>query len=116
MFDLTYNLYGEDIDQQLAVRLSALLSTPKGTMPGDRNYGIDYSFMDLPLEAAENTFAVEAMNAVDEYINDVSIDSVDFDIINDKIVANINLVENDEETDEDEEDIEDYEEVEDDEY
>lgn len=111
MFDLSYNLYGQEIDQQLATELSALLSTPKGTMPGDRNYGIDFSFMDLPLEAVENTFAIEAMNAVDEYEKGLSIDSVNFSTSDDRIVAHINLVDSDEDPEEDDE-VEDYEEVE----
>lgn len=60
-------------------RLKRLISTPKGTMPLDRNYGVDFSeFIDLPIEIAKNTFAVAVIEAVNEYEPEVEIENIEF--------------------------------------
>lgn len=47
--------------------LSALYSTPEGTCPGDRSYGLDWSFLDYPLPVAQNMFAVEVIEKTEAY-------------------------------------------------
>lgn len=47
-------------------------------MPFARNYGVDYSAVDMPAIAAENSYSVAMMEAVDEYENEVTVDSVEF--------------------------------------
>lgn len=62
---------GEDMDEDTvdSVRrdLSALYSTPEGTCPGDRSYGLDWSFLDYPLPVAQNMFAVEVIEKTEAY-------------------------------------------------
>lgn len=63
----------------IETRLRALFSTPKGTMPLDREYGVDYSeFLDLPLEFAQNTFAVVVVELAAKYEPHIKIEGVEF--------------------------------------
>ena len=53
--------------QELNRNISVLISTPAGTCAGDRNYGIDGSFVGLPAQIAENRLAIELMEKVPLY-------------------------------------------------
>lgn len=78
-------------------RLTKLLTTPKGTMPFARNYGVDYGAIDMPTIAAENSYSVAMMEAVDEYENEVTVDSVEFTNDNDfNSLAFVRLIEKEE--------------------
>ena len=113
---------GKEIDNDTINRINLLLSTPKGTMPNDREYGIDISFLDNPINVSESLFVIEASYALEKYEKTITVDSVEFstDDTTGEVTAIITLVDNidyygeDEDQDEEEEiDIE--EEVEDDE-
>lgn len=65
-------------NEKIKERLTKLLITPKGTMPFARDYGVDYSAVDMPTIAAENSYSVAMMEAVDDYENEVTVDSVEF--------------------------------------
>jgi phage baseplate assembly protein W len=76
--------FGEDVSDaerlQVVSRLGKLFSTPKGTMPMNREYGIDFSeTIDMPPPLAKNTFVVAAAEAMEEYEPEFAIDSVEFD-------------------------------------
>lgn len=53
--------------QELNRNISVLISTPAGTCAGDRNYGIDGSFVGLPAQIAENRLAIELMEKIPLY-------------------------------------------------
>ena len=53
--------------QEINRNLSVLISTPAGTCAGDRNYGIDGSFVGLPAQIAENRLAIELMEKIPLY-------------------------------------------------
>ena len=77
-------VFGEDVSDaeklQVVNRLGKLFSTPKGTMPMNREYGIDFSeTIDMPPPLAKNTFVVAAAEAMEEYEPEFAIDSVEFD-------------------------------------
>jgi phage baseplate assembly protein W len=65
-----------DVDEELKEiesRLKLLLTTPKGTMPMDREYGIDFeAIIDKPLNVAENCYATEVIKAVGAYETNVN--------------------------------------------
>ncbi|MCI7474555.1 MAG: hypothetical protein MSB10_12920 [Clostridiales bacterium] len=57
-FQLEYTFSGqwlEELDRQLAL----LLSTRAGTMPLDREFGLDMDFVDMPPEAAKSLYTAE---------------------------------------------------------
>lgn len=53
----------EEILQNIAI----IMTTPKGSVPLDRNFGIDISALDMPIELAENIFTAQIIEAVQEY-------------------------------------------------
>lgn len=65
-------------------RLRLLLTTPKGTMPMNRNYGIDFGeVLDKPMDVAQNCYATEVFKAVETYEDSVVVSSVECRAISD---------------------------------
>lgn len=65
-------------------RLRLLLTTPKGTMPMNRNYGIDFGeVLDKPMDVAQNCYAAEVFKAVEAYEETVIVSSVECRAVND---------------------------------
>lgn len=60
--------------------LEVLISTPEGTAPLDRNFGLDQSFLSLPPETARTLFAQELIVKAEKYIPEISVTVVDSDI------------------------------------
>lgn len=111
---------GKKVDDDTLNRINLLLSTPKGTMPNDREYGIDISFLDNPINVSEGLFVIEASYALEKYEKTITVDSVEFIVndVNGEVTAIITLVDNIDYYDEDQDEEEDFdieEEVEEDE-
>ena len=65
-------------------RLRLLLTTPKGTMPMNRNYGLDFGeVLDKPMDVAQNCYATEVFKAVEAYEETVIVSSVECRAVND---------------------------------
>lgn len=63
--------------KEIENRLKHLLTTPKGTMPMDRKYGIDFSsFIDKPMEVIQNEYATAVIDCVDAYEDELEVISV----------------------------------------
>lgn len=54
----------EELDRQLAL----LLSTPEGTMPLDREFGIKVNFVDKPPEVVKSLYTAEVTKKVPQFI------------------------------------------------
>lgn len=57
--------------------LQNLLLTPAGTVPLDRDFGIDNSFLGLPIDTAQSVLAVEIMDKAAKYEPRISIKEVE---------------------------------------
>ena len=57
--------------------LEVLISTPEGTAPLDRNFGLDQSFLSLPPETAKTLFAQELIEKAEIYIPEISVTEVE---------------------------------------
>lgn len=57
--------------------LEVLISTPEGTVPLDRNFGLDQSFLSLPPETAKTLFAQELTEKAEIYIPEISVTEVE---------------------------------------
>lgn len=64
--------------EEILQNIRTILSTVKGSVPLDRDFGIDGSYVDLPMPAAKAKLASEIMNAVKKYEPRATITSVDF--------------------------------------
>jgi len=56
-----------------------ILTTPAGTVPFDREFGVNMSFLDLPLERSKAKMTVEYITKINKYEPRASISSVTFE-------------------------------------
>ena len=60
------NLGATGVDEILQ-NISTIIRTPKYSVPLDRNFGIDASMVDMPIEVAENLVTVKIIEAIQEF-------------------------------------------------
>ena len=59
---------GDDATEREIIRnVHTILTTPVGTCPLYRDFGIDVTTVDKPLDVAKNLYAVAVMEAVEKY-------------------------------------------------
>lgn len=81
--DVEFNVRGEIPEAEEILRcIRNLIMTPVGTVPLDRDFGIDQSILGLPIDAAQSLLAVEIIDKVERYEPRVSVSEVE-------LIANI---------------------------
>lgn len=65
-FDVREDMSDED-KEEILVNLQTLVSTPAGTVPLDRDFGIDPSVLGPTIDVAQSRFAIELINKVTKY-------------------------------------------------
>lgn len=78
-FHLEYT-FASDALAELNRRITLLLTTPVGTMPLDREFGTDWTFLDMPSEAAKSLFAAEVAEKIQTFIPEVRVDEVQWTV------------------------------------
>lgn len=73
-FDILFELEEERLRQEIEL----LLSTRAGSVPIDRDYGIDWQCLDAPPEVGESLFYQELLQKTEKYVPDIRIKGVDF--------------------------------------
>ena len=73
------NLAPETREEEVLQNLSILLSTPKFTVPLDRDFGLSLRFVDKPLPVAESLFRAEILDAIEKYEPRVEVENVTFE-------------------------------------
>ena len=73
------NLAPETREEEVLQNLSILLSTPKFTVPLDRDFGFSQRFVDKPLPVAESLFRAEILDAIEKYEPRVEVENVTFE-------------------------------------
>lgn len=77
--DIQIDLSMVDNEQEDIRRcLTLLYSTPKGSCPLSRGFGIDYSVLDMPIEAAKNILAADIAEQTATYEPRVRVSEVAF--------------------------------------
>lgn len=82
---------GNDITEEEIDNLLTLYNTPMGTIPMEREKGIDFSYVDMPEMVAQNMFAAEVIQKTKKYSNNIEATSVSFEsqedgVMNAKVV------------------------------
>lgn len=72
------NLYASGVEEILQ-NVHMILTTPKGSIPLDRNFGIDMSALDLPLSIAENLMTSKILESLQDYEPRVTLVSTSFE-------------------------------------
>ncbi len=71
-----YEAAGYVLAADLRGQLALLLATPVGTVVLDREFGIDHSFVDMPLPIAQNMLASELAYKVERYIPELKLNEI----------------------------------------
>lgn len=71
-------LQPESVVDEIVQNINTILSTPKGTVPLDRDFGIDWSFVDSPQPAAQMMLRQEIVSALKKYEPRVVVLSISF--------------------------------------
>lgn len=69
--------------------VKTLLTTIKGTVPFDREMGIDISVLDLPFQAAKNLLLNEYRRNIQKYVSNANIESISFQANENKIIPKV---------------------------
>ena len=70
---------GDEAERREIMRnVQTILATPLGTCPLYRDFGLDISVLDAPIDVAQNLLAVEIMDAVDRWEPRVRVTDVTF--------------------------------------
>lgn len=75
-------VYGDGIDaerREIIRNVHTLLTTPIGTCPLYREFGLDVSYLDYPIDLSQNLFAVAAMESVERWEPRVRVTGVTFE-------------------------------------
>ena len=59
-------------------QLSILFGTRAGEQALDRNFGLDWSFLDQPTEVAKAMLSAEVITKVNTYVPTVAVSNIDF--------------------------------------
>lgn len=71
---------GNNQSEDIISCLQTLYSTPKGSVPCDRDFGIDMSLQDLPINLSKAKLVAEITQATKKYEPRIQVDRVLFDI------------------------------------
>jgi hypothetical protein len=61
------SLMESDVVQSVLQNIAVLLATPKGSVPMYRDFGLDQSFLDKPIPAAQPMMVAAIIEAIDQY-------------------------------------------------
>ena len=68
----------EDTVNAVLQNIAVILSTPMGTVPLYRDFGLDVSALDYPLDIAQNLIAVAAIEAIEKWEPRVTVKDLTF--------------------------------------
>lgn len=90
-----YIIRSDDLSEteDLYKQLNNLLSTRKGTITINRDFGIDWNVLSQPLDEAESSFVVELMEQIEAYIPELKASEIEFTVEpeNGKIIPTITI-------------------------
>ena len=72
-------LFHESWLAKMAEEVRIVLSTPIGSVPCNRDFGIDMSYMHLPINAAMSAYASAAADAIERFVPGLRVNQVIFD-------------------------------------
>lgn len=73
-----YGAGEKPLEREIARNVWTILTTPLGTCPLYRDFGIDTTMLDKPIDVAKNLYAVAVMEAVERWEPRVRVQEVTF--------------------------------------
>lgn len=75
--DMHINFAAAGTDEVIQ-NVKTILTTPMGTVPFDRDFGIDWSLLDLPIRESRAKLTVEYVEKIKKYEPRASVNSISF--------------------------------------
>jgi Phage baseplate assembly protein W len=66
-------------DDEILQNIRVILTTPAGTVPFDRDFGIDMSFLDAPISIAKASLTIEYIKKIRKYEPRAKVEKITFD-------------------------------------
>lgn len=73
-----YGLGDDALEREISRNVRTILTTPVGTCPLYREFGIDVTAVDRPMDVAMNLYSVAVMEAVEKFEPRVRVQDVTF--------------------------------------
>lgn len=86
------NLAPESTVEEVLQNIAMIISTPKFSVPLDRDFGLEQRFIDKPIQTARPILISEVLDAIEEYEPRAEVENVDF-VLGDRPGALIPIVE-----------------------
>jgi phage baseplate assembly protein W len=65
--------------EEILRNIQVILTTPVGTVPFDREFGVDPDIVDLPVERAKNQYTIECIQKIKKYEPRANVKEVRFE-------------------------------------
>lgn len=75
--------------EEIMQNLKTLLTTPAGSVAFDREFGIDTSFIDMPIEIAKARITAEYIEKINKYENRVKISEIIFETKDNMLIPKV---------------------------
>ena len=72
--------YEKKLREEIFDKIKFLLTLIKGTIPMNREIGLESDIVDLPMYAAQNRYTVSAMELIEKFETRVTVDEISFEI------------------------------------
>ena len=82
---------GETGVAEVMQNVKVILTTRKGTVPGDRNFGLDFSFLDTPTPQARAQVQVDIFLQVQRYEPRAEIREIAFDFDMERMMPKVRI-------------------------
>lgn len=76
---LIVNFEPTSVVEEVIQNVKTIMATQKGTVPLDRDFGLDWSFIDKPLQVAQAIMSSQAVQQINKYEPRAKIVSIGFD-------------------------------------
>ena len=76
---IALTLVPETVEEEIIQNIYCILSTPKGSVPHLRDYGMDSSYLHQPIPMAKASYAAAVADAIDLYEPRVKVQNVTID-------------------------------------
>lgn len=70
--------YEKELRKDIFEKIMFILTLTKGTIPMNREIGLDSDIQDLPMYEAQNKYVVSAMELIEKYETRVTVETISF--------------------------------------
>ena len=74
------SVYEKELRKDIFEKIMFLLTLIKGTIPMNREIGLDADILDLPMYEAQNKYTVSAIELIEKFETRVTVDEISFTV------------------------------------